>query len=155
MTPANEHAYTSCQLKSLCQPAIWSKHDHHMQSAHPGWHRFTKPTLQLPSSCQQYSRKPNSAHAPQWDPPVQGWSSCQKVLERGQCHENEKLKQTKHSMEYMRVSLTQNLCEYHEYCLGHRAHASINVWTWFKFKPKHVFDEIFGAAFQRGRFLPH
>lgn len=29
---------TPRQFKPLCQLAIWSEHDHHMQSAHPGWH---------------------------------------------------------------------------------------------------------------------
>lgn len=61
---AHTHTHRHCQFKPLCQLAIWSEHDHHMQSVHPGWHWFARPTLQLPSSCQDYSRKPNSTPTP-------------------------------------------------------------------------------------------
>lgn len=56
-------SHTQNQLCKLCQLTIWSEHDHHTQSAHePDWHRFTEPTLQLPSSSQEYSNKCTHKH---------------------------------------------------------------------------------------------
>lgn len=91
LTLLGTHTHTQHQLCKLCQLTIWSEHDHHTQSAHhPDWHRFTEPTLQLPSSSQEYSKKCTlghtraHTHTPQEQMPSQR-GCCQHDLSRGQC----------------------------------------------------------------------